>query len=128
MDLANARIVVSGTKAHKDRVQPLTADAAASLRPLQAKTLKDRGPFRGMCPGSVNGQFNAIVRDAGIASCTIHDLRRTFCTDLARLDINHLIVQRLAGHASAVTTARYYQAVHDAMKREAVVRLARTAS
>ncbi|MCH7591309.1 MAG: site-specific integrase [Planctomycetes bacterium] len=60
-----------------------------------------------------------------MAPCTIHDLRRTFCTDLARLGVNQAIVQGLAGHASAATTATYYQNINDDMRRDAVAKLAK---
>ena len=69
------------------------------------------------------GLFNDIVATAGIAKCTVHDLRRTFCTDLARLGVNQSVVQRLAGHVSPATTERYYQYIDDETKRDAVSRL-----
>ena len=122
VDFENARIVITGTKAKRDRVQPLTPDDVVALRELQATTLKHGGPFVSLLhnPGR---DFQAIVKAASIAHCSLHDLRRTFCTDLARLNVNQLIVQQLAGHAHASTTAKYYQAVDDAMKRNAVLRL-----
>ena len=123
VNLETAQIVVTGTKGHKDRVQPLNGDAVAKLNGLRAPTLRDGGPFRSMRYTVTAKQFQDIVADAGIAHCTLHDLRRTFCTDLARLGVNQLVVQRLAGHASSATTATYYQHIDDGMKREAVARL-----
>ncbi|UCE62055.1 MAG: tyrosine-type recombinase/integrase [Phycisphaerales bacterium] len=130
VDFANARLIITGTKAQRNRVQPLNSEAVAMLRDLQRSTLRDGGPFVSLGPDgtTVSHRFKQIVETAGIAGCTIHDLRRTFCTDLARLGVNQLVVQRLAGHASASTTARYYQLVDDPMKREAVSRLSRSAS
>ena len=124
VDFANTSILVTGTKAHRDRMQPLNSEAVRSLRGLQASTLKDGGPFRSLNRVSVDKRFREIVKQAGIAHCTIHDLRRTFCTDLARLGVNQLVIQRLAGHACAATTATYYQFVNDEMKKEAVAKLA----
>lgn len=124
VDFENASILVTATKAHRDRVQPLNNEAVRLLRGLQASTLKDGGPFRGLNQVSVDKRFREIVERADIAHCTIHDLRRTFCTDLARLGVNQLVVQRLAGHACAATTATYYQFISDDMKKEAVARLA----
>lgn len=77
-----------------------------------------------MRPRTVEQQFQRIVEAAGIERCKLHDLRRTFCTDLARLGVNRLVVHRLADHSTAATTAKYYQSVDDGMKRDAVDRLA----
>ncbi len=126
VDLEGAQAVITGTKAHRDRVQPLNADAVSMLRKLQPQTLKDAGPFRSMNENNLPHVFKGIVTKAGIGSCTVHDLRRTFCTDLARLGVNQLVVQRLAGHATSATTARYYQWVDDSMKRDAIEKLACT--
>ncbi len=57
----------------------------------------------------------------------VHDLRRTFCTDLAKLGVNQLVVQQLAGHANSKTTEVFYQRVDDDTKRDAVERLAKSA-
>ena len=125
VDLDAGQIVLTHTKAKRDRVQPLHPDAVVMLRSLQAPTLRDGGPFVALGrPGWVCQQFRAIVEAAGIARCTIHDLRRTFCTDLARLGVNQLIAQRLAGHASSSTTAKYYQHIDDGSKRDAILKLA----
>jgi integrase len=123
VDFVNASLLITNTKAKRDRVQPLNPATVTALRRLQASTLADGGPFMSMLRTNVPERFRAIVKTAGIKRCTVHDLRRTFCTDLARLGINQLVVQRLAGHAAAATTARYYQWVDDAMKREAIERL-----
>jgi integrase len=127
VDFDFAQIVVTATKAHRDRVQPLSPEAVTALRDLQASTLKDGGPFRSMNVNTMSAQFGAIRKAAGIGPCTIHDLRRTFCTDLLRVGVNQLVVQKLAGHASAATTARYYQFIDDGTKRDALARLTRSA-
>ena len=125
VDFDNAQIVVTATKAHKDRVQPMNDESTVMLRELQATTLKDGGPFVAFQHLNVPQRFTAIVVTAGIDHCTFHDLRRTFCTDLARLGVNQLVVQRLAGHASSTTTAKFYQHIDDDMKRDAINKLKR---
>ena len=117
------QIIVTVTKGKRDRIQPLSVEAATMLRTLQADTLKDAGPFRAWRKTTVEKHFRKIVESAGIERCTIHDLRKTFCTDLARLGVNQLVVQRLAGHISGATTAKFYQHVDDGMKRAAVEKL-----
>jgi len=46
-------------------------------------------------------------RQAGLEGITPHSLRRCFVTSLLEAGVDVFTVQRLAGHADAVTTARY---------------------
>ncbi len=64
-----------------------------------------------------------IVRRSGIERCTLHDLRRTFASQLAMADVNQAVVQRLAGHASITTTLRHYTGIFPEVLRSAQMRL-----
>jgi len=60
-------------------------------------------------------------KKAGVANFSPHDFRRTFCSEL--LDDNDVVtVQKLAGHATPVTTAKYDRRGEET-KRKAVERL-----
>lgn len=68
---------------------------------------------------AISKGFARIVEAAGISKATFHNLRSTFCTVLAEQGVNQKLCQKLAGHASSQTTARYYQAVTDEAARAA---------
>jgi site-specific recombinase XerD len=46
-------------------------------------------------------------RQAGLTGITPHDFRKGYVSELLRAGVDVFTVQRLAGHADAVTTARY---------------------
>ncbi len=56
--------------------------------------------------------FQVIRRKAGIAKCSFHDLRTSYCTNLANAVPLH-VVQELAGHADIRTTRKHYLRVRD---------------
>ena len=118
-------IVLTSTKGKRDRVQPLTPEAADALRRLQPSTLREEGPFRGMgSPHAVTMRFVRLARRAGVRDCSLKSLRSTYLTDCCRAGVSLVVAAKLAGHSNPATTARYYIAVSDQEKAEAVAKLA----
>ena len=54
--------------------------------------------------------FGVIRSRAGVAECTLHDLRRSVITNWAR-QLPIQVVQQLAGHSDISTTRKYYLTV-----------------
>jgi site-specific recombinase XerD len=78
--------------------------------------------LRRMTPQAVLLIVQKRATEAGVESFSPHDFRRTFCSDLLDAGVDIVTVQKLAGHASPVTTAKYDRRGEEA-KRRAVQRL-----
>lgn len=110
---------VRGGKGDKDR----TVYLPSSVIGLVEHWLGVRGDFSGalLCPIRKGGRIeqrhlnpDAVLKivkkralQAGIESFSPHDFRRTFCSDLLDAGVDLVTVQKLAGHASPETTAKY---------------------
>jgi integrase len=69
--------------------------------------------------------YKRLCKSLGITQgATIHSLRHTFCTVLARSGVSLLDASRLMGHSNVNITAKIYSHVTDNDKRNAVQKLA----
>ncbi len=73
-----------------------------------------RGPTKGdrVRPMNIWRDFQTIREKAGLPKCSFHDLRKSYCTNLAGVVPLH-VVQELAGHADIRTTRKHYLKVRD---------------
>ena len=62
---------------------------------------------KGMTAQALMLRLKRRARQAAIAECSPHDLRRTFVSSALEAGADLALVQALAGHASPTTTARY---------------------
>jgi integrase len=68
-------------------------------------------PDRPISPDRLTDLVPRLFQKAGLRQCTLHDLRRTFCTYLAACGTDVLAAQKLAGHSSPAVTAKHYVGV-----------------
>jgi integrase len=121
-------------KGGKERTVYLPSEAIAYLENWLA--IRGSKPGALLCPIRKGGQLeirpmtaDAVLKilqrrakQAGVESFSPHDFRRTFCSDLLDAGVDIVTVQKLAGHASPVTTAKYDRRGEE-VKRSAVQKL-----
>lgn len=131
LSAGGGRLLVHG-KRNKQRYVPLVEGAARALGDWLTVRGDAAGPLfhvvgnrnRGgrMTTQAVYAMLKARAEAAGIATMSPHDLRRTFVGDLLDAGADIVTVQKLAGHSSVETTARYDRRDEKA-KAAAVARL-----
>ena len=116
-------------KGDKERLVPLAGGAAAAVRAwLRHRGDRPGGLFLPINKGgrlcgdrlsdhAIYAVLGKRLAEAGVARLSPHDLRRTFVGDLLDAGIDLATVQRLAGHASPTTTARYDRRGEATMRR-----------
>jgi integrase len=119
------------SKTHENRSVPMPEQTSQHLANLQAEA-QEGFPYVFISPerfelitllqkkanwsnlkaikNNLNRNFDVVRRRAGVAKCTLHDLRRSAITNWAQaLPIQ--VVQQFAGHSNITTTKKYYLAV-----------------
>jgi site-specific recombinase XerD len=115
----NGALTIRGAKGGKDRLVYVKGGAAKALAGWLLLRGEGAGPL--FCPVHKSGKIRvesmtdqAIMKilkkrgfQAQLEPFSPHDLRRTFISDLLDAGADIATVQKLAGHASVTTTARY---------------------
>ncbi len=107
----------SGLKDKDLRLVPLPAQAVNVLTELQLAAadgqqyvvVNGNGPDAGdrVKRQNITRDFRVICRRGGVPRCKFHDLRKSYCTNIAQVTPLH-VVQQLAGHADIRTTQKHY--------------------
>jgi integrase len=69
---------------------------------------------------NLNLMLKRLLKRAGVAHCTFHDMRRTVASELQKQGYSVEVARRLLGHSSVVTTQRWYTEVGDEVVKKAV--------
>jgi len=118
-DAAGCALTVRSGKGRCDRVVYLSKPASRFVKRWISARGGDDGPL--FVPISAGGTVRLTrlrgeavryilqrrQRQAGLTGITPHDFRKGYVSELLRAGVDVFTVQRLAGHADAVTTARY---------------------
>ncbi len=134
-------LTVRGGKGGKDRLTYLSFEAGLYLDEWLLVRGKEPGPLfchvnkahrlnmRRLSDQAVLWILKQRAKAAGLPSFSPHDMRRTFISDLLDAGADIATVQKLAGHASVSTTARYDRRGEAAKKKAAdMIRLPRPSS
>jgi integrase len=115
------------TKNHREHTFPIGSLVSALLIPLPINHDAWLFPARGKSQTPFNGwskSKQSLDKLANIPHWTLHDLRRTFRTNLGRLKVRPDIAERLVNHISARTEMEevydqhtYMEEMRDAMER-----------
>ena len=129
LDLRAGSLAVRHGKGNKARQVYLASGGAELLEAWLAVRGEEAGPLfvpvlksgklaqRRLAPQSVRYVLQKRARAAGIKDFSPHDLRRTFVGDLLEAGADISTVQKMAGHRSVQTTARYDRRGEQAKKK-----------
>ena len=133
-DTEGCTLAMRSGKGRRDRTVYLSPDACEFVRVWHRERGFEPGPL--FCPVSSTGQVRVSrlggeslwyvlrrrLKAAEVEGITPHSMRRAYVTDLLDAGVDVFTVQRLAGHADAVTTVRYDRRRED-VQRHASTRL-----
>jgi len=127
------------TKSRKTRIVPMSEEVVRALKKLEPNRFKSTYIFssdelRGKkMRNNISRDFGLIVKRAGLIDgegknkITMHDLRRTFVSDILELGLDVKNAQVLCGHQSTETTLKAYAAIRVKRMAEAVEKRSREA-
>jgi len=100
-------------KGNKIRYVQLTNKTIDDLNDWKIIRNKNTETIFGLnCESNINKILDKWAEEAKLGNITVHDLRRTFCTNLIKKGLNIRLVQQLMGHASLITTEKYIKDIN----------------
>ena len=147
IDFENKMLHVRNTESHltksrKNRNVPMSDEVFEALKAIEQHRFRSRYVFTSdnlklkngdkKMENNVQRDFTVIVKRADLVDSknrprfTLHDLRRTFVTDLMNDGLDPKSVQELAGHSNIQTTMKYYAMVRAKNLSAAIERRSQT--
>jgi site-specific recombinase XerD len=124
VDFDSRLVRIRKGKFSKERVVPMTENAAHYLAELAAGKKPEEAMFRGQGSArfrasSVNARFKALMKRYGMdrEGLTVHSLRHACATHLLSHGADLRYVQVLLGHATVESTVRYTNELLDKLRR-----------
>jgi integrase len=112
--------VRTGLRALYDGVPKVVEGGAVKPKHPHCFTWADGKPYR---PDAVTHRFAEIRKAAGIAACTLHDLRRSFSTLAQRAGIDKATVKDLGGWSTIGVVEKHYTGETPEVFQRAMARL-----
>jgi integrase len=103
-DLEYIDVIASNTKTEKYRMVPLSPRVAVALQERVQDMQPNERPFPYQ---KLNHSFARLRKEVGLPDITIHSLRHTYATRLAKTVLNPAIVGKTLGHSELTTTYKY---------------------
>lgn len=128
LDLKRGTITFEEQKNGKQETLPLSEKALKTLEGVRngdpndyvfrSPTFEDQERDTECFGNNMSRKFKKYVRcTEGVRDClSLHDLRRGFCSELARNGASAVQIKRLARHASITTSMRYIEMHDDSMR------------
>jgi len=117
VDLEKQVLFVRRGKGDKPRMIPLSQQALRLLQSMPRPGDYVITDEDGKSIGNVKHSFGTACRRAGIENLRLHDLRRSFASELAMRGVSPWVIQQLLGHARLDTSQVYVNIGESAMRR-----------
>ncbi len=117
-------LIIKESKGGKIHRIPITKRLRRSLKEYWIKQVPSEWLFPGLLDtkkpmSDISKSFRAACKRAGVEA-TLHDIRRSFATQLVMATKDIVLVQDMLGHADINTTRKYYAHLLDDHKQEGI--------
>lgn len=111
-------------KVHKDTNKTkLSSREVPVIIPRVLELLPESGAAVTVSESTINRRIKAVCRENGLPECSVHDLRRSFCSLAFRLKWNSQTTMRVGGWSNLQTVEKVYRKLAAREKNEDIERM-----